>query len=323
MFDWHKYDIVRKMTSDTKLIIGIGDSFTQGQGACSKEIWEKYNWDVTKVPEEDEMELLETFYDNSWVHQLCKNHLTDYTPINLGMTGRGNRAAVKELYLHPELKMETAKEKIVIFMLTGMERFDFVHKELNQHIHFKTMWPSDSNNSKESGLWKEYLNHVYSERSGTIELLLNITDAQTWCKANNAKLILTSAFSPDYNNEVFYKKIQGSKDDPKNYLYGNIHYLEALMTMVNWDNYFRPGGYPCVADYLCHLENRDDLVGIESSAKYYDYAYSHKKMSPGGFITPCAHPTIEGHKEIAKDMYDFIIKNNYLSDIKKQQNKLI
>jgi len=322
MIDWHKYDIVRKMNSNTKLLIGIGDSFTQGQGACSEEIWEKYNWNVTKVPEKDEMEVMDIFYENSWVNQLCKNHLTDYTPINLGMVGRGNRAAVKELYLHPELKLETTKEKIVIFMLTGMERFDFVHKELNQHIHFKTMWPSDSNDGEEKGLWKEYLNHVYSERSATIELLLNITDAQTWCKANGAKLIVTSAFSTDYNNESFYKKIQGDKDDPKNYLYGNVHYLAALMTMVNWDNYLKPGGYSCVADMLCHLENRDDLIGIESSAKYYDYAYSSKKMSKGGYITPCAHPSIKGHTEIAKTMYDFIIKNDYLSEIKKE-NKLI
>ena len=39
MFDWYKYDLVRKLTSNSKVIIGIGDSFTQGQGACGEDIW--------------------------------------------------------------------------------------------------------------------------------------------------------------------------------------------------------------------------------------------------------------------------------------------
>jgi hypothetical protein len=322
MLDWYKYEIIESKKVKPKILIGLGDSFTQGQGACSIELWEKYGWDLNNVPENDERGMFEIFYENSWVNQLCKNHLTDYTPINLGMTGRGNRAAVKELYLHPELKMETTKEKIVIFMLTGMERFDFIDKEFFEHVHFKTMWPNDSYDGEKKGLWKEYLNHVYSDKSAVIELLLNITEAQTWCKANNAKLILTSAFSTDYNNETFYNKIRGDKNDSKNYLYDNVLYIQMLLASIEWDNYLRPGGYPCVTDMLCHLENRDDLIGVESSAKYYDYAYSSKKMSKGGYITPCAHPSIKGHSEIAKTMYDFIIKNNYLSEIKKQ-NKLL
>ena len=316
MFDWYKYDLIRKLTPNSKVIIGIGDSFTQGQGACGEDIWEKYNWDMKNVPESDERIVDTIFYENSWVNQLCRNHLTEYTPINLGRVGRGNRASVKQLSMHPAFKFENIKEKIVIFMLTGMERFDFVHKNLNQHVHFKTMWPSDSYDGDERGLWNEYLTQIYSDRSATIELILNIHEAQTWCKANNAKLILTSAFSTDYNNESFYKKIRGEKTK-ENYLYGNIHYLNELMTMVNWDSYLKPGGFSCVADMLCHLEGRDDLIGVESSAKYYDYAYSSKKMSKGGFITPCAHPSVNGHKEIAKTIYDFIVKNDYLNNNKK------
>lgn len=320
MFDWYKYDLIRKLTPDSKVIIGIGDSFTQGQGACSEEIWEKYNWDMKNVPSSDERAVDTIFYENSWVNQLCKNHLTDYTPINFGMVGRGNRASVKQLSMHPAFKFENIKEKIVIFMLTGMERFDFVHKNLNQHVHFKTMWPSNSYDGEDKGLWNEYLNQVYSDRSATIELILNIHEAQTWCKANNAKLILTSAFSTDYNSTTFYNKIRGEKTKD-NYLYGNIHYLNELMSMVKWDLFLKPGGYSCVADMLCHLEGRDDLIGIESSAKYYDYAYSSKKISTGGYITPCAHPSIKGHTEIAKTIYDFIIKNGYLED--KIKTKII
>ena len=212
MFDWYKYDIIKKLSPNSKIIIGIGDSFTQGQGACSEDIWEKYNWDVENIPKEDERLVNSIFYENSWVNQLCKNHLTDYIPINFGMAGRGNRAAVKQLSMHPTFKFDTIKEKIVIFMLSGMERFDFVHKKFKEHLYFKTMWPSYLYNGNEKGLWAEYLTHIYSDRSATIELILNINEVQVWCKANNAKLIIISAFSTDYNIDSFYNKIKGEKN---------------------------------------------------------------------------------------------------------------
>ena len=65
MFDWYKYDLIRKLTHNSKVIIGIGDSFTQGQGACSEDIWKKYNWDMKNVPESDEIIVDTIFYENS------------------------------------------------------------------------------------------------------------------------------------------------------------------------------------------------------------------------------------------------------------------
>ena len=38
-----------RITEDTKLLIGIGDSFCAGRGACSIEIWEKYGWDMERM----------------------------------------------------------------------------------------------------------------------------------------------------------------------------------------------------------------------------------------------------------------------------------
>ena len=37
-------------------------------------------------------------------------------------------------------------------------------------------------------------------------------------------------------------------------------------------------------------------------------------MSKDGYITPCAHPSDNGHKEIAKTIHDFIVKNDYLNN---------
>ena len=48
------------------------------------------------------------------------------------MAGRGNRAAIKELYFHPEFDYKNKNDIIVVLMLSGMERFDFVHSNLEQ-----------------------------------------------------------------------------------------------------------------------------------------------------------------------------------------------
>ena len=47
MYRWQKENI--KIDKDSKIIIGLGDSFTQGEGACSVDVWEKYNWDLKKM----------------------------------------------------------------------------------------------------------------------------------------------------------------------------------------------------------------------------------------------------------------------------------
>ena len=111
MFDWYKNDIINKLKrrNYNNAIIGLGDSFTQGHGACSVELWEKSGWIVNSVPTTALWDYQIQYYENSWVNQLCKNHLIDYVSINMGMNGRGNRAAGSELFLHPDLELEKIK----------------------------------------------------------------------------------------------------------------------------------------------------------------------------------------------------------------------
>jgi hypothetical protein len=59
-----------RITEDTKLLIGIGDSFCAGRGACSVEIWEKYGWDMERMYGEGGEEVEASNYANSWVNQL-------------------------------------------------------------------------------------------------------------------------------------------------------------------------------------------------------------------------------------------------------------
>lgn len=310
MWDWYKYDMIKPIDKNSKIIIGLGDSFTEGHGACTNELWEKCNWDLDKLPDGTSMDYQKSFYENSWVHKLCKNHLTDYTPINLGMTGRGNRGAIKELYLHPELKMETAREKIVVFMLSGYERFDFVHREFNQHIHYQTMWPRISKNTKQKDLWETYGEYVYSDRVAIIEMLLGIAEVKMWCKANDATLILTSAFRPDYKRDIFkYKILNDCECDngkKPNYLEKQVDYVERMVNIIDWDDFLYPEGYHCFSDYLLHLEGRDNLVNNMNENLFYNFGQSLEKLSPKGYITNCSHPSEKGHEEISKILYNHI-----------------
>ena len=299
MYTWQEKKI--NINEESKILIGLGDSFTQGHGACNIKIWDKYKWDDKKMYEEYFHDVVESGFNNSWVNQLCKNHLTDFIPINFGLSGRGNRAAAKELYLHPELNIELPKEKIVVYMLTGYERFDFVNKDYEVgHHKFNTMWPNPDCGNDLRTVGNEYMNHVWSDRMGLIELLLNIAEVKNWCKVHNAKFILTSAFTPTINKQFMTDHIIGDL------LYGKESHVEKLVNIIDWDEFFYPDGFRCITDYLLSLEERTDLINEFSSWNYYEFAYGHKKMTPKGYITKCAHPSNDGHKEIAKLLYEHI-----------------
>jgi hypothetical protein len=49
MLDWYKDELIERKKNKSKILIGLGDSFTQGQGACSIELWEKYNFLASSV----------------------------------------------------------------------------------------------------------------------------------------------------------------------------------------------------------------------------------------------------------------------------------
>lgn len=312
----YRLSTYKRLKNKKKLIIGLGDSFTRGEGACSLEFGRKYNWDwySKELKIEQKNEISKCFYDNSWVHQLCKKHMNDYEPLNLGLTGRGNRSTIKELYLCPEMKLQEKEEIIVIFMLTGMERFDFVNKNFDENSFFKTMWPKlDDRVSKnpDEDLWKSYFECVWSDKFAIMEMLLNIAELKTWCKLHNAKLMLISAFRPDYLKHEFTRLIN---KEPNQFIKTNQSYINYLINIIDWDNFIRPNGHRCVTDYLCELEERPDLI-IEDlfglSSKYYEFAYSNKELSPKGFVTNCAHPSALGHEKIADILYENILNNKF------------
>ena len=300
-----------KITKDTKLLIGIGDSFCAGRGACSIELWEKYGWDMERMYGEGGAEVEESNYANSWVNQLCKNHMPDWTPLNLGMSGKGNRYAIKELMVNPLLGIEKAKEKIVVFAVSGFERFDLA-KDLVGEEHFTTQWPVYGGYKEKklgySELTLENGDSLYSDKFVISEFILNIIELMNWCKLHNAKLLLMSAFTPEFNKNHFIDVLSPNVTS----VLGQMK-LDELIWSVPWERIIRPLGFSCITDMLMHLEGWDkDLPG---------YGFRNMKIEtigPNGYMTKCQHPSEKGHKLLAEIIYEHILKYDEISPSPKK-----
>lgn len=294
-----------RITKDSKLLIGIGDSFCAGRGACSIELWEKYGWDMERMYGEGGAEVEESNYANSWVNQLCKNHMPDWTPLNLGMSGKGNRYAIKELMVNPLLGIEKAKEKIVVFAVSGFERFDLA-KDLVGEEHFTTQWPMYGGYKEKklgySELTLENGDSLYSDKFVISEFILNIIELMNWCKLHNAKLLLMSAFTPEFNKSHFIDVLSPNVTS----VLGQMK-LDELIWSIPWERIIRPLGFSCITDMLMHLEGWDkDLPG---------YGFRNMKIEtigPNGYMTKCQHPSEKGHKLLAEIIYDHILKYDEL-----------
>lgn len=272
------------LPKDAKVVIGIGDSFTEGVGSWSKHTYNMNGGfiDPLNIPET----IYEEMYQNSWVSQLCANHLQDHIPINLGIMGKGNRAAVKELYLNPAIKFENISSGYLVMMLSGIERFDFIEKDFVDH-HFYTMWPNPwDKNATNKALWECYAKDLWSEKFVLVEALLNIKEAEYFAYRHNLKFIVTSAF-----DQRMIKKTYIDELGPKH---------KDLIESIPWKNFLYPENCKSFIEYLLTLDGRPELA----NGGFYDY-YS-KLKEPTEYITNCMHPTQEGYRIIASKIYDFI-----------------
>lgn len=308
-FNYYPYWGGEKITEDSKVLIGIGDSFCAGRGACSIELWEKYNWDMDRMYSEGGPEVNESNYNNSWVNQLCKNHMPDWTPVNLGMSGKGNRYAIKELMVNPLLNLEKAKEKIVVFAVSGFERFDLVHDLVGEE-HFVTQWPvydgwSTNNRIGYSHLSIDNGDSIYNDKFIIFEFILNIIELTNWCKLHNAKLLLMSAFTPELNREYFRKLLSENVQSNINQMK-----LDELMRIIPWRRIIRPMGFSCITDMLMHLEGWDKHIP--------NYGFRNMKIEtigPNGYMTKCQHPSEKGHKLLAEIVYEHIKSYDDIQEI--------
>jgi len=288
-----------KIKQGDKLIVGLGDSFVQGVGAYSDETYNKYKGKID-VHRYDRT-LIREQYENSWVNQLCKNHLQDWISVNFGHAGTGNRCAIKELYLNPWVDLSLASDVIIVLMLSGLERFDFAVKEQHEEHHFYSMWPNPQDpGSTNKTLWQCYHDDIYSEQFIATELLLNLFEVEMYCRAHGFKLVVTSAFDMRFTQEWLREQFRSIIPMMR------THY-DDIIDKFDWTNVLYPQECTTFMELLCRKEGH----GIDmATGRWWPYYTSLDQ--PSEYLTNCAHPTIKGHGLIAEEIYKFIVGKNYL-----------
>lgn len=276
------------------VIIGLGDSFTQGVGAYSLETWGTFSkpvnmHNITGQLHTDEMG------KNNWVRQLRDNFFPDYKVMSLGVNGAGNRAAVKELYLNP--LPDNLGNVIVILMSTGIERFDFLKNERHtagpeNHQKWMTIWPSlDSPRINVDKIEEQYAKQIWSSSTSAVEYLLNVADAENFCRVRGYKFYFGSAFDESISKEVLKK---------------HLDYYSSLIDIVNWDNFISPQGHGTFMNYIRSLEPNPNVKQDLNSAN----KYVNKLDKPLQYITPCFHWTPAGSYQVAKEINKILKKGN-------------
>lgn len=321
-----------------KAIIAIGCSFVQGQGAVNDELYREYEWNYHEgkpltidLTYKQRKRLLKNYsnlklngltasastvdfimmeYDNAFVSVLCKKYFNgSYTPINLGIRGCGNRASIKELYMYPEINYDNLKEIIVLYAPSGLERFDFINDQAEDHFNWKCMWPYYERMQEDSRLplWKGYSQVLHSDKFEVLEQIAHAQELLTWCKYRNAKLIITPGFDRRYNREYFEECLANQVErkneifvTSKKPVFGKSKSDKTNLTdLFPWNNMFRPAGFDTFADLTISKEDK-----VEDKQDHYGQFLG--KGSPDGWITPCSHPSQKAHDLFANHLYTHI-----------------
>ena len=339
-------EVNRGILKNRKVIITIGCSFVEGQGALDQKLWDKYytpgdkitasEWRFTKQQQEEIIsEFPDIFYNtkfteclNFYIHEsnnsfgsiLCKKYFNDeYTCINLGRRGNGNRASIKDLYFYPDILWDEIHETIVIYCPSGEERYDFISdiysNYANHHGRWVAIWPGSyeklppyTEDNDPIDIFSYGLNKaIYTSKATTLEQIAHVQELLLWCKYKKAKLIITPAFMPTYTKEVFALNLDSNvqrtmRNKMLSHEHGNFNpsEIEKVVNLWPWDNMFYPDGHSNFADLVMAQEKSLDL----KNDHFYSYA---NKGTPDKWITPCAHPSAKGHDLFAQYLHKHIL----------------
>ena len=264
-----------------KAIVGIGDSWTQGQGGIPEEVWIDNKGDINKVDSEAEPLYLSYERSNSWVKVLEQEFFPDHISFNCGMRGYSNRGAVKNLYYYPP-PTSHFKEGYLVFLTTAFSRFDLPcpngprlpheRRKLQTYFAFKPM-----DDPYRPGI-KNFYEEAYSDHVGQQETLLALLEAQTYAKACNLEFFFGAGIEP----------IESLLLDPYN-----------LAEQIDWSRNITPSG--CFLEELWDLEKRENTVPHPKHPEGFNM--------PGKYIHYENHPSIEGYRYIAKRIRNHIFKH--------------
>jgi hypothetical protein len=279
-----------------KYIIGLGCSWTQGEGGYPDEIWHQYNGrPQISLRGHDDYHIRHYEHENSWVNVLCRDHFTDHTPINLGVKGIGNKAAIEQLHFCDKIDWDNSTGTIVL-LLSGFERLDLPSTDggsngqddgysNGEYCHYKwnTAWPAESDNK----FWKLYAKELWSERFVATGQMLALLNLQAFAKSKGFNLVVANAFNQRKEGVIEYLRANTGalcdKFDWSCYLHNTTDYVAFVQKLVQLDNIMDP----------------NDWGGF--------HQHYFKRKWPAEYLTNCegAHPTIKGYKVIADELATF------------------
>ena len=282
-----------------KYIIGLGCSWTQGEGGYPEQVWKDHGGRV-QVRGRDDYYLRAIEHENSWVNVLTRDHFPEYEPVNLGVRGIGNRAAVGQLHFCDKVDFNNSTG-IIVLMLSGFERFDVFqqhpyssdgHDDMyskNEFRHYKwrTAWPIPGQTGGDSAFWDVYGRELWSEQFVASHQMCALLDLQTFAKAYGYKVVVANGFN--------------QRPDIKRYLSINSGYL---VDKFDWSTYIHE-----TTPYSAFVQKLVELDGLLDPKDWGSFhSHYHKRDWPATYLTNCegAHPTLAGYKVIADELAKFI-----------------
>jgi hypothetical protein len=312
-----------------KYIIGLGCSWTQGEGGYPQEVVDAHNGRTQLRPGQEGQPDSDYYLrvhelENSWVNQLTKYHFPEYKSLNLGIKGIGNHAAVNQLHFADQHDLTDA-EGLVIFMMSGFERLDVFqihpmdHSGFSEpdsynagnfkHEKWRTAWPMDDQSGSDS-FWNVYARELWSEQFVACNAMLALLQLQTWAKAHNFKVVVANAFNQRQGTtESWHDGIQ-------QWLF---EYAGPLVSQFDWSGYVHND--PDIK-YVAFMEKLCDLDGLMEKPVSRHWGGYNEIYNPNNLSTHSeyltnddgAHPTIKGYRVIADELAKFIIKRGYIEE---------
>ena len=306
-----------------KYIIGLGCSWTQGEGGYPQEVVDAHGGYTQCRPgqpgwPDSDYYLREYELENSWVNQLCKYHFPEYKPLNLGIKGIGNNAAVGQLHFVDKVDFDNA-EGVVILMLSGFERFDvFQQRPMDnwgfeepdgygngqyRHQKWRTAWPIEQKEG-DGAFWTCYARELWSEQFVTSMQMMALLNLQTWAKAYGFKVVVGNAFN--VRNEGVYEYFKENAGD--------------FADKFDWSCYIHND-----TDHVAFMQKLVELDGKLADWRHYNMYYNPRNLSTHSeYLTndDGSHPTIKGYRVIADELAKFIIKRGYIEESQFRQSEL-
>ncbi len=280
-----------------KAIVALGCSFVQGAELVPPNVKiDKHYWK----------------YSHTFVNRLCEVYFKkEYTPINFGQEAAGNFAAISRLHLH-DIPWNSLEEIIVIFMPSGMQRFDIIRDDNDSVVgnEFKTLWPfvSDSQKGMFVEFSKLYEKTCYSEKFEVLNFILNFQNLKSWVKAHNAKMLIFPAFSKEYTREYFANCLNLN-------IFRDHRFQNRLEKVSKKTREFEH-------EFLLKQVPWEEFLVIDGSRTFFDLCYKNdpkynpdlsmadvlrlRALANNDWIKPRGHPSELGHDLLAKKLFEII-----------------